>query len=367
MNSLNTAGFDKVTPAASVLPNVSWFTDKHGKIRWRYRKAGQPDVALGTDFGSPEFLRRYHNACNGISLSTSPKHGRPSAAPKNSLSAIVDGWYQSPHFTGLSKGTRAGYRRRAENLRERYGHHSVKTMRVQAVADIIQAKADRPNEANTDRRVLCFVLDQAVALGMVDTNVARQTKRLPVSSKGFHIWTEEEVGTYLAFHAQGSLAWSTMVLMLYTGASRRDVVEFGPNNVIDGQFKYVRRQRGDRPSIKVDTRIHPTLQACIDSCMASAPDHTTFLQTQQGSPRSPAGLGNSMRQWCDEVGLKQCTSHGLRKAYARRLAQAHATEQEMSSVLGYADTTIPHGIRGMGNRTTLADTALSKLQSPANP
>ena len=39
-----------------------------------------------------------------------------------------------------------------------------------------------------------------------------------------------------------------------------------------------------------------------------------------------AGLGNRMREWCDEAGLPQCAAHGLRKAIARRMVAVEATQ-----------------------------------------
>ena len=45
-----------------------------------------------------------------------------------------------------------------------------------------------------------------------------------------------------------------------------------------------------------------------------------------------AGLGNKMREWCDEAGLPQCTAHGLRKAIARRMVAVEATQQQMKAV-----------------------------------
>ena len=73
-----------------------------------------------------------------------------------------------------------------------------------------------------------------------------------------------------------------------------------------------------------------------------------------------------MRQWCDDAGLKQCATFGLGKACARRLKEAGVMEQELASVLGYANATTPHSIIGMGDRTALADAAVSSLITPSN-
>jgi len=43
-----------------------------------------------------------------------------------------------------------------------------------------------------------------------------------------------------------------------------------------------------------------------------------------------------MRDWCDEAGLPNCSSHGLRKAIARRMAEAGCTAHEIMAVTGHA-------------------------------
>ena len=42
-------------------PGATYFRDRHGKMRWRYREKGFI-AQLGTDYGSPEFVKRYEAA-----------------------------------------------------------------------------------------------------------------------------------------------------------------------------------------------------------------------------------------------------------------------------------------------------------------
>jgi len=49
-----------------------------------------------------------------------------------------------------------------------------------------------------------------------------------------------------------------------------------------------------------------------------------------------AGFGNHFREWCDEAGLdRRCSSHGLRKAACRQLAEAECTAHEIMSISGH--------------------------------
>jgi hypothetical protein len=77
--------------------------------------------------------------------------------------------------------------------------------------------------------------------------------------------------------------------------------------------------------------------------MTSA-DHLTFLVTEQGKPWSAAGFGNWFREVCDRAGLPRrdaetgkprCTSHGLRKVAASRLASRGGTTTQLKAVFGW--------------------------------
>lgn len=48
-----------------------------------------------------------------------------------------------------------------------------------------------------------------------------------------------------------------------------------------------------------------------------------------------AGFGNWFRDACDDAGLKNRSAHGLRKAAARRLAEAACTTKQIAAITGH--------------------------------
>lgn len=42
-----------------------------------------------------------------------------------------------------------------------------------------------------------------------------------------------------------------------------------------------------------------------------------------------------MRNWCDQAGLPHCSTHGLRKAAAARLAELGRSEHEIMAITGH--------------------------------
>jgi len=150
-----------------------------------------------------------------------------------------------------------------------------------------------------------------------------------------------------------------MTLMLYTGAARVDVVKLGRGNIKGNRLEYRRQKTRKNPNgVPVNIPLHPELVRVL----AAVPDDAfTFLQTAQGKARTADGLGTAMRKWCDAAGLPMCSSHGLRKAICRRLAEAGATAPEIMAVSGHKTLAeVQRYIEAYG-RANAADSAISKL------
>lgn len=84
------------------------------------------------------------------------------------------------------------------------------------------------------------------------------------------------------------------------------------------RLEYRRKKTAKTNGVMISIPTHPDLA----DVLAKLPNDRPFLATADGKGRSPDGLGNSMREWCDKAGLPECSAHSLRKAIARRLAEA---------------------------------------------
>lgn len=79
--------------------------------------------------------------------------------------------------------------------------------------------------------------------------------------------------------------------------------------------------------------IVPELRAVLD---ALPRDRLTFLATGTGAPFTAAGFGNWFREAVRSAKLSdELSLHGLRKAAARRLAEAGCTTHEIASITGH--------------------------------
>ncbi|WP_338469266.1 tyrosine-type recombinase/integrase [Roseobacter fucihabitans] len=159
-------------------------------------------------------------------------------------------------------------------------------------------------------------------------------------------------------HPLGSPAHICMTLMLYTGAAKVDAVKLGPANIKDGRIEYRRQKTKKNPSgVLISLPIHPALATAL----AARPVTFTYLETGQKKARSPKGLGTSMRKWCDKAGLPLCSSHGLRKAICRRIAEASGTPHEIMAVSDHVTLSMAQKYCETFGRRDMADTAISRL------
>ena len=333
---------------------VSEYSDRHGKKCWRFRKRGF-SAELGSEYGSKEFLRRYKNAVSGVRLK--PGAGLEKTVPK-SISDLIARYYQSPEFLGLKSSTKTTYRGILERFRVEHGSKSSVSMARRHVKAILATQNDTPSAANNLRDRIKALMDLAIDLEWRADNPVKHVKPIKTRSTGFHTWTEEEIEKFYSVHGVGSTAHIGMTLMLYTGAARADAVNLGWGNVDGDRIRYRRQKTEDNGGVLIDIPVHSVLRSALAACPIKS---FTFLETQAGKSRSANGLGNSMRAWCDAANLPKCTSHGLRKAIARRLAESGASPHEIMAVTGH--TTLAEVTRYTrdASRPMLADEAITRL------
>jgi integrase len=61
----------------------------------------------------------------------------------------------------------------------------------------------------------------------------------------------------------------------------------------------------------------------------------TYLVTSFGKAFTANGFGNKMREWCDEAGFPDCTSHGLRKLMMIRLVHEGYSAPAIGAITGH--------------------------------
>lgn len=331
-------------------PFVHVYRDRHGKMRIYLNKPGQPKAPLPGPLNSPAFFEAYAKAIAGVKLPAPA----PSCAAKNSMAGLIELYLKSPAYRGLAESSRNTYRRQLDKFREDHGTKPVEGFGRKHVMHILGKMVDRPEAANTLLKRLKVLMSFAVDMDMIPHNPLAGLKGFKSDSEGFHTWTEDEIAAFEARHPIGSKARLAMTLMLCTGQRRSDAVRMGWQHVKDGMITV--RQQKTKATLEIP--IHPDLQAVLDQ---TPKKNLTFLLTEYGRPFSANGFGNWMRDRCDEAELGACSSHGLRKACARRLAEAGCSNQEIKAITGHETEAEVTRYTKAADQKKLAQHAMGKL------
>jgi len=327
---------------------VHAFLDRHGAPRFYFRRPGYPRVALPGLPWSPEFMRAYEQALGGQPIQVGAARVMP-----GTMRALAVSYFNSPAFRAMSGTTQQDYRHVIDRFCSQHGSKGVATLKPEHIAKLM-AMCDKPNAANRLRKVLRAMMRHAVDIGMRSDDPTRDVRAIRVKTDGYHTWTEAEIAQFEARHPVGSLQRLALALLLFTGQRRGDVVHLGRQHIRDGMLHIRQRKTGAELGIPV----HPELQALI----SGATDRLTFLVNDLGRPFPVGSFSNWFRAACDSANLHHCSAHGLRKAAARRLAEAGCTAHEIAAITGHASLSEIVRYTKAADQKRLATAAMDKAK-----
>jgi integrase len=326
------------------------FADRHGKARFYFRRAGFKKVPLPGLPWSPEFMAAYEEALAGQPVQIGSARVRP-----GTLRALAVSYFASPTFRTKKPSTQYTYRNVIDRLCQGHGDKRPALLQREHVIRLIAARAGTPGTANALRRSLRALMQHAVEIGMRADDPTRDVRAIPVRGDGYHSWSESEIAQFERHHPAGSRARLAFALLLYTGQRRSDVVRMGRQHTRGGAIEVKQVKTGREVWIPV----HEALASIIAE---TATSNLTFLVTDQGKPYSAAGFGNWFRDQCRAAGLHGCSAHGLRKAAARRLAEAGCSAHETSAITGHASLREVARYTEAADRRKLAASAMAKVK-----
>lgn len=177
----------------------------------------------------------------------------------------------------------------------------------------------------------------ALGAGLIDEDPAVSVTRAKMQKTGgIFTWGEEHVAKYEERHPVGSKARLALALYLNLGVRKSDVVRIGPRYVRNGFLHNFLPKKGERTAgNRITVKLFEETKAVIAATPVTGTD--TYLVTSFGKAFTANGFGNKMREWCDEAGLPECTSHGLRKLCLIRLAHAGYGAPQIAAISGHKD------------------------------
>jgi integrase len=302
------------------IPNLHRFRNRHGKWQCYYRASRRTKIRLRADYLSPEFWAEYNAArANTAPLDVATR------AKAGTFNAAIVGYLTSKSFADLGVSSQYTRRRILKHWGAEYGDGLVVELQQKHIVKMLGAKT--PGAERDLWKSLRALLKFCVAAGLRDDNPSDGVRRDHHKSRPIRTVTEEEIEQYRSFHPIGSTARLAFELALYTGQrGPSDVTRLGWQNLKGGKLRFVQT----KTKTEVTIPVHRELAAILST---TPRNNLPFLLTRQGASFTPAGFGNAFRDWCRAAGLS-CSSHGLRKAMARRLIEAGCTPHEVMAILG---------------------------------
>lgn len=248
---------------------------------------------------------------------------RRSAAP-GSVSALCASFRASHAFRAYASLTRQNKARILARLEDRVGHVPARAIRARHIAADMERQ--KPEAANNLLKVWRSLMKHAKRTGLRDDDPSREVERVPTKPTGHHTWTDAEIDRFRARWPSGSMPRLAMEMLLCLGQRRSDVVKLGRQHMEAGGINIAQDKTGARLWIP----LHPDLSREIPA------DRMTFLVTERGKPfASGNAFGNWFKARCIEAKLPHWSTHGGRKAAARRLAEAGATAHQIMAITGH--------------------------------
>lgn len=304
-----------------------------GNYRYRVREIGNPKkrTVLTTKPGEKGFEEEYHAA----------RGAQPKAGITHSLDWLVDQYIdhlQARVDAGISSPLTLKQRR--SQLRRvcahrdpqgyRYGGNHMEAPQG-AFIRVRDAMASTPGEADNTMKSVRALYSFAVEREIVSTNPATGISKIHKPTGGATPWTRSDLQRYRKAHPPGTMAYRTISLFVFVGCRIGDAIWLGPDNEIDVEGSpWLGWQPRKAGSVYTEVPMMPQLVRAVEGADG------TYLVTAHGKPfRSAEGLRNRLKKWCVEAGVKDRSSHGIRKAFGELLAESGATQHGIMALMSH--------------------------------
>lgn len=321
-------------------PHASAYRDRHGKPRWRFRRAGRT-VQLPQAPGHPDFEAAYLAAVEGREKPRSAAVVRlpGQAAPKSLKAAWLILRQHDPEWQALGPDIRQAQTRIAERFLSTpivagepmtFGEVALDQLKRKHVKALLAERSDTPHAAAHLLRVIRKLVGVGLDQEWIENDPTYRLKYRP-AYKGWKAWPDEMLDRFEAHWPIGSTPRLVYSLALYFGHRRSDVTRVKPSDLCEAAHNVVQQKTGKALTLP----IHPNLAEVL-GVIDDLSEREFVVMTAWGKPFSPKGLTVRMRHWTKAAGLPPgYTLHGLRKTLGKALAEHEATTRQLMGVLGH--------------------------------
>jgi integrase len=323
-------------------------TDRYERDHYyfrRYRRGTR--IALPGKPGDPEFIAAYNKALHARVPIGASRHA------EGTFAALADKYFASTKFKKLADTTQAVNRGIIERFVAEHGHALVAQMTREHVEHIISERSQTPAAANNLLKKLRMLIGFAIVSGWRETDPTFKIERFKDGEH--HTWTDEELAQYEARWPLGTFERTAYAVHLYTGQRRGDVFRMTQADIAGEKVRVVQAKGGSRLVIP----FHPKLREALEAW----PRKLTLLYSRSGKRYTVESYGNLMAEAIAAAGLpSRCVLHGLRKAAARKLAEAGCTTKEIAAITGHKTLSEVQRYTDAADQEKLAQSAIEKMR-----
>jgi integrase len=346
------------------LPFLQCQITRHGRKVWYFRRDRAGRFRLPDEYGSTRFMEAYQACLAGRPIAVG--NGRRQA-PRGKFKWLIDLYLRSPEWAGFGAGTRKGRMRILQAWSKQ--DYDVEDITKSVIAEAIAARRETPNAANHILNTLRPMFDWAVSAGHVDINPVVGIKRLkaskagPDEEDGHQTWSDEDLAKFEAAYPLGAFERRVYAVLLYTGLRIGDAARLGRQHVQkDGSIQIRTEKKG--------VIVHLPIRRELEEALAAGPHGregelaliTAATGRKIGQAIRKERLGELFNAAAKSAGLKDRTAHGVRKAAARRFAEAGATVNELMAIFGWTDPEMALKYTREADKKRLAAQAIARLQ-----
>ena len=327
---------------------INRYRDRTGVWRHYFRRGGKQLGALPGEPGSDEFMAAY----TAYKAQKSPAVVRD--LNKDSLAKLIVDFYGSRFYTDLKPSSRQLYKWALDPISKAHGHRCAVTMTAEHAETIInRIGTEKPGMANLTRAVLRRVFHLAIKLKRRTDNPMIGVEAFEVGEH--HTWTDAELKQFEDKWRLGTRQRLAYALLLYTGQRVGDVAKMRRADISEAGIQV----KQDKTGVELWVPIHPELQRVLTAYPAKG---LTLIGDAAGRPLKRPALTAFMREAIKLAGLSsRCVSHGLRKAAARRLAEAGCSASQIAAITGHKTLKEVERYTKAADQKKLARAAMGKV------
>jgi integrase len=330
------------------LPYVEKFRDRHGRMRYYFRRAGKRFPLPAPN--EPDFNEAYSNLIGA--------HGREAgggrkAFGQGTLAWVIAQYMAADQFRLIKPSTQRLYQRYFDHLREKYGHATFATLKERHVRAIRNEMRDRPSIADkTVKKIGMLWRFAKEHLNMdLGANPALEIAKIHTHSEPHRAWPLELCTAFEGI--KNSRLVTFYLLARYSGQRRGDVIKMAWNNFDGSAIEVVQEKTGTCVWIPA----HPRLSQHLNTLDRTSP---FILTSERGTPYRATSITNQVCSACKELGFPGHSPHGLRHLAGSSLAEAGCTPHEIMSVLGHVTEREALDYVKQANRKVMARSAMDK-------